>query len=50
VGFAFGYVFIAYGFGPMLIVSITTGLGFFLGSGINMKRLKKIIVDRLKDE
>ena len=50
MGFAFGYVFITHGFLPMVVVMLTTSLGWLLGDKGNIKKLKKILINRLKEE
>ena len=50
MGFAFGYIFITQGFGPMLIVMLTTSVGLILGDRGSVSKIKKTIINRLKEE
>jgi uncharacterized membrane protein len=50
MGFAFGYIFITRGFGPMLVVMITTSIGIILGDKEYMTKIKRSIINRLKEE
>ena len=50
MGFAFGYIFITHGIMSMIVVMLTTLLGVIFGDKENIKKLKKILVNRLKDE
>jgi chromate transport protein ChrA len=50
MGFAFGYVFITHGFSSTMVVMLTTLLGWILGDKQNIKKLKRILINRLKEE
>ena len=50
MGFAFGYIFITHGIIPMIVVMLTTLLGAIFGDKENIKKLKKILINRLKEE
>jgi uncharacterized membrane protein len=50
MGFAFGYIFITHGFFSMMVVMLTTLLGWILGDRQNIKKLKMILINRLKEE
>ncbi len=50
LGLIFGYIFVSYGLFSALIVMLTTLLGSILGDSENIKNIKKIILDRLKEE
>lgn len=50
LGLVFGYILISYGFIPMLVVMLTTMLGTFISDKNNIKRFKKKLLDRLKEE
>ena len=49
-GFIFGLILIKYGFVKMLIVLAATILGYNLGDCEKLRSLKKIIVNRLKED
>jgi len=48
-GFAFGYVLIAHGFWALLVVALTTYIGAALSDSEKIKKIKKFIINRLKD-
>ncbi|MEI6856816.1 DUF2273 domain-containing protein [Psychrilyobacter sp.] len=50
MGFAFGYIFITHGILSMIVVMLTTLLGAVLGDKENIKKLKNILINRLKEE
>jgi uncharacterized membrane protein len=50
MGFAFGYIFISYGFFPMIIVMLTTYIGATLGNTDNIKKIKKVLLNRLRED
>lgn len=49
-GFIFGIILIKYGFVKMLVVLVTTIIGYNLGDCEKLKSLKKIIINRLKED
>lgn len=49
-GFLFGLILIQYGFVKMLIVLAVTCLGYNLGDLEKIKRIKKILIARLKED
>jgi uncharacterized membrane protein len=49
-GFLFGLILIEYGFVKMLIVLAITCLGYNLGDMEKIKRIKKILITRLKED
>jgi uncharacterized membrane protein len=49
-GFLFGLILIQYGFVKMLIVLAVTCLGYNLGDLEKIKKIKKILITRLKED
>jgi uncharacterized membrane protein len=49
-GFLFGLILIEYGFVKMLIVLAVTYLGYNLGDLEKVKKIKKILITRLKED
>lgn len=49
-GFLFGLILIKYGFVKMLIVLAVTCIGYNLGDLEKVKRIKKTLINRLKED
>jgi len=49
-GFIFGIILIKYGFVKMIVVLAVTVLGYNLGDCEKLRNLKKIIINRLKED
>ena len=49
-GFIFGIILIKYGFVKMIVVLAVTILGYNLGDCEKLRKIKKVIVNRLKED